>query len=70
MATAPRSRLAAAAPYAAHTLTVLALFWPLLLQGRMLFFRDILVTYYPDLVFLEQSLERGVWPLWHQAADG
>lgn len=46
--------------------------WPFrgpLLEHRMLYFRDISVTYYPDLVFLARALHQGVWPLWHPGAD-
>ena len=41
-----------------------------LFGGRVLYFRDIGVTYYPDFVFVSRELARGVWPLWHPAADG
>ncbi len=44
-------------------------FWGPLFEGRVLFFRDVGVTYYPDLVFLQRSLAQGVWPLWHPGAD-
>jgi hypothetical protein len=44
-------------------------FWGPLLEGRVLYFRDVSVTYYPDLVFLQRSLAQGVWPLWHPGAD-
>ncbi len=45
-------------------------FWGPLFDGRVLFFRDVSVTYYPDLVFLQRALAQGVWPLWHPGADG
>jgi hypothetical protein len=41
-----------------------------LFGGRVLYYRDIGVTYYPDLVFVSRELARGVWPLWHPGADG
>ncbi|MGE5125891.1 MAG: hypothetical protein ACM3PV_06355 [Betaproteobacteria bacterium] len=44
-------------------------FWGPLFDGRVLFFRDVSVTYYPDLVFLQRALAQGVWPLWHPGAD-
>jgi hypothetical protein len=44
-------------------------FWGPLFDGRVLFFRDVGVTYYPDLVFLERALAQGIWPLWHPGAD-
>ncbi len=40
-----------------------------LFAGRVLYYRDVAVTYYPDLVFVERSLGQGVWPLWHPGAD-
>jgi len=49
---------AAAAPFAGP-----------LFAGRVLYYRDVSVTYYPDLVFVARSLARGVWPLWHPGAD-
>lgn len=41
-----------------------------LFAGRVLFFRDVGITYYPDLVFVARALAQGVWPLWHPGADG
>ena len=41
-----------------------------LVGGRVLYYRDIGVTYYPDLVFVSRELARGLWPLWHPGADG
>jgi hypothetical protein len=41
-----------------------------LFAGRVLFFRDVSVTYFPDFVFVAGALREGVWPLWHPAADG
>src|SRR5262245_12125328 len=64
-----RARLTASAPHLAHLLVVLALFAPLLFEGRMLFHRDVSTVYYPDYVFLARSLAQGVWPLWNPAAD-
>jgi len=40
-----------------------------LFAGRVLYYRDVGVTYYPDLVFVSRALEQGVWPLWHPGAD-
>jgi hypothetical protein len=40
-----------------------------LFGGRVLYYRDIGVTYYPDLVFVSRELARGVWPLWHPGVD-
>jgi hypothetical protein len=41
-----------------------------LFGGRMLYYRDIEVIYYPDLVFVSRALARGLWPLWHPGIDG
>ena len=41
-----------------------------LFAGRVLYYRDVSVTYYPDFVFVARALARGVWPLWHPGADG
>lgn len=57
-------------PYVAQALAVAALFGPTLFLGEVPYFRDVVYTYYPDLVFLERSLRSGVFPLWHPAADG
>jgi hypothetical protein len=37
--------------------------------GRVLYYRDVGVTYYPDSVFVAQALREGVWPLGSPAAD-
>ncbi len=53
-------------------LWIVAAAWPfsaVLFAGRMLYFRDITYTYYPDFVFLARSLSQHVWPLWHPGAD-
>jgi len=50
----------------AHVPVVLLLFWDVLLQGHVPFFRDLLAFYYPEFVFLSRSAEQGVvWPLWN-----
>jgi hypothetical protein len=57
---------------AAVALVLAAVAWPFagpLFAGRVLYFRDVGVTYYPDLVFLSRALAQGVWPLWHPGAD-
>ncbi len=38
--------------------------------GRVLYFRDIFVTYFPDYVYVARWLAHGIWPLWHADADG
>jgi hypothetical protein len=40
-----------------------------LFADRVLYYRDVTVTYYPDMVFASGSLRQGVWPLWHPGAD-
>ena len=40
-----------------------------LFAGRVLYYRDVSVFYYPDLVFVARCLAGGVWPLWHPQAD-
>ena len=57
------------APYAAHLLPVLWLFSGPLLEGRVLFFRDLSLYYYPNYVFVADSLAQGVWPLWNPTSD-
>jgi hypothetical protein len=46
-----------------------AVFAPVLFGGRVLYFRDVSVSTYPNLVFLEGALRRGVWPLWNPTSD-
>ncbi len=46
------------------------LFAPELIRGQVLFFRDITYTYFPNYVFLEGALRRGIWPLWNPLVDG
>ncbi|MGE0454796.1 MAG: hypothetical protein AB7O37_10180 [Vicinamibacteria bacterium] len=58
----------AAWPYAAHLLPLAWLFGPAIAGTRILFLRDMLVTYWPDYAFLEQALSQGVWPLWNPHA--
>ena len=41
-----------------------------LFAGRVLYYRDVSVTYFPDLVFVAGALREGLWPLWHPGADG
>ena len=36
-----------------------------ILEGRVLFFRDLGAQYYPDYSFVAGSLRQGVWPLWN-----
>jgi hypothetical protein len=57
----------------ACALAVAAVAWVFagpLLEGRVLYHRDVGVTYYPDFVFVSRELARGVWPLWHPGVDG
>ncbi|HEY7413435.1 MAG TPA: hypothetical protein VII13_22025 [Vicinamibacteria bacterium] len=57
------------APATGYALAVLLLFWGPLVEGRVLFFRDVALQYYPDYVFAAASLRGGVWPLWNPTAD-
>ncbi len=41
-----------------------------LFAGRVLYYRDVSVTYFPDYVFVASALREGLWPLWHPGADG
>ena len=41
-----------------------------LFAGRVLYYRDVSVTYFPDFVFVAGALREGLWPLWHPGADG
>jgi len=41
-----------------------------LFAGRVPYFRDVSVTYFPDYVFAGRSLSTGIWPLWHPGVDG
>lgn len=57
------------APFA---LLLAAAVWPFqgpLFAGRVLYFRDINVTYFPDFVFVARALAAGVWPFWHPGVD-
>jgi hypothetical protein len=56
-------------PYLAHVPVVAWLFAGALFEGQVFFFRDVSVYYYPNYVFLERSLEQGVWPLWNPTSD-
>jgi hypothetical protein len=56
--------------YVAHLTVALWVFGGIVFGGRVLFFRDLSIYYYPNYVFLERSLAQGVWPLWNPTADG
>jgi hypothetical protein len=56
-------------PFVAHLPPVLWLFGDALFGGRLPYFRDVSVYYYPNYVFLERSLRAGVWPLWNPTSD-
>ena len=55
--------------YLAHVLVACWVFGGLLFGGRVLFFRDLSLYYYPNYAFIERALEQGVWPLWNPMAD-
>jgi hypothetical protein len=53
-------------PYLAHLAVVLFLFWGVLFEGRLPYFRDLLTQYYPDYVFVARAAGEGIaWPLWN-----
>jgi hypothetical protein len=64
----PRMTKRGLATLALYVAAVVWVFSGPLLSGRVLYFRDITYTYYPDYVFVARSLARGVWPLWHPGA--
>jgi len=61
-------RATSALPYLAHLLPLAWLFGSVLAGARVLFLRDMLVTYRPDYAVLERALAQGVWPLWNPHA--
>jgi hypothetical protein len=54
---------------ALHLGLTLLLFADVAFAGRLPYFRDVGVYYYPNYVFTAASLGRGLWPLWNPAAD-
>src|SRR5262245_61351266 len=52
-----------------HLLLAVWLFSGPLLQGRVLYFRDITYYFHPSSVFVERALRQGVWPLWNPMAQ-
>jgi hypothetical protein len=56
-------------PYAAHVPVVVWLFAGPLLQGRVLYFRDLSLQYYPTYAFVARWIRQGVWPLWNPMVD-
>ena len=61
--------LIAVGPYLAYAALALWTFSGPLFEGRVLYFRDLSIFYYPNYVFLARALAQGVWPLWNPAAD-
>jgi hypothetical protein len=57
------------APFLLHLVAVLWLFGEAILGSRVFYYRDLATQYYPDYVFLERSLQQGVWPLWNPHVD-
>jgi hypothetical protein len=55
--------------FLAHLAVVAFLFADTLFGGRLLYFRDISLYYFPNYVFLARSLSQGVWPLWNPDCD-
>lgn len=56
-------------PLLAHLPVVAVIFSGPLFEGKLPYFRDVAVYYYPNYVFLERSLGQGVWPLWNPTSD-
>ena len=46
-------------------LILLIFFYPMLIEGKMPYFRDAFHIYYPTLSFLKQSILTGEYPLWN-----
>lgn len=67
--TASMTRFSRALPFLVHLPVVLWVFEGMLLSGRVPYFRDIGLYYYPNYVFLERAFAQGVWPLWLPACD-
>jgi hypothetical protein len=65
----PRRRVALLLALACDVVLAGALFAGPLSGARVLYFRDILVTYFPDYVYVARWLAHGIWPLWHADAD-
>ena len=55
--------------YLAHLFVACWAFGGLLFGGRVLFFRDLSLYYYPNYTFLDRSLAQGVWPVWNPMVD-
>jgi hypothetical protein len=68
-AASPGGRLARLLPFAVHAAVVAWLFGGALSGAGVFYFRDIALYYYPNYVFLERELARGVWPLWNPWSD-
>ena len=64
-----RAHLVRLLPFLAHCVLVLFVFAPVLFAGRMFYVRDVSISYYPDYVFLHDSLGQGTWPLWNPTSD-
>jgi hypothetical protein len=56
-------------PFLAHLPVVAWIFAGPIFAGRVPFFRDVALYYYPNYVFLERSLAQRVWPLWNPDCD-
>lgn len=54
---------------ALHLGLTILLFAGVLFEGRLPYFRDVGIYYYPNYVFAAASLEQGTWPLWNPTAD-
>ena len=48
----------------------LVLLWPVLLGGRVLYYRDLALVFEPQWRFVRQSLQAGQMPLWNPLLAG
>jgi hypothetical protein len=56
-------------PFLAHLPVVGWVFAAPLFEGKVPYFRDVSIYYYPNYVFLERSFREGLWPLWNSMSD-
>jgi hypothetical protein len=65
----PRTARSFVIPPLFHLVLAVWLFSGPLLQGRVLYFRDITYYFHPSSVFVEHALRQGIWPLWNPMAQ-
>lgn len=42
-------------------------FWPILFEGKTLFYRDVLMYIIPEKFFIASAFQEGAWPFWNSA---